>query len=488
MYLEHFQLKAAPFAISPDPRFFYTGGKCKKLLAVLHDRLSQGCICAFTGVKGVGKSVVIIQLCRKFGREYKIVRLSRPDMTAENLLNYLVLELKLADELLEVAAAEQHLQNWLAQEGAKNRLIIMVENADKMPLASRQALSKLCDFPCSTGNMLSVLLSGSIALQGSLAESEGVSLAASYTLPRLSSKEVHEYLNYRATEVGHYPVGELFNKAVSKHIAKLSDGIPRNIHLLADKVLCAAFLAKAPAPTVEMLSDTPSLEETTVDDLPAEQHGHEWMLGLGCVFFAVLIYYWDFSSSPDEVTVPVVEQTVSQDVPIVDAFIDEDLELETNYATAVEDVPIIGAENSAFEPVADKLEEPVITQAKAKPPVLILHKPPASALAKSQQRLLAWLAVAPHTAGTIQLLLVKGGEGSRINEYLMQLENNLDTTQLMTYSTVLNGQAYYGVLYQRYASRALASENIQKLPAAVQKLGPFIVRSAKGVKDEQGQI
>ena len=482
MYLEHFQLKAAPFAISPDPRFFYAGGKYKKLLTVLHDRLSRGCVCALTGVKGVGKSVVIMQLCRKLGRQYKVVRLSRPDMTAENLLNYLVLELKLADGLLDGSAARLKIQHWLAQEGAKNRLVIVVENADKMPLASRQALSGLCGSALAKGNVLSVLLSGSVALQGSLEESEGVNLAASYTLPRLSGKEVHEYLNYRVIEVGRYSAGELFDKAISQHIAKLSDGIPRNIHLLADKALCAAFIAKVPAPTLAMLSNTPSLEEMAIDDLPAEQHGQEWILGLACVGLAVLIYFWDFSDSRDAATAPLVEQSLIKEVGI-----SEGLGLAESHVPVVEHIPTIEAENSVIEFDADKLAEPA-QAADPEPLAVTSHRPPASVLAKSQQRLLAWLAEAPHAAGTIQLLLVKGGEDSRITEYLVQLAQSLDAQQLMTYSTVQNGQAYYGVLYQQYPSRALASENKHALPAAVQKLGPFIVRSAKGIKDEQGQI
>lgn len=487
MYLEHFQLKAAPFAITPDPRFFYEGAKYKKLLTVLQDRLAQGCLCAFTGVKGVGKSTVIMQLCRRLGRGYTIIRLSRPDMTAENLLNYIVFELKLADGLLEGSAAEMLIQDWLAQGQSKNRLVIIVENADKMPLASRQALSKLSESPLAEGNIFSVLFSGSIALQGSLDNSEGVVLAASYTLPRLNNKEVREYLDYRVTHVGYYPGDSLFDKALGKRIAKLSDGIPRNIHLLADKVLCAAFILKAPVPTVDMLTDTPSLEEIVIDDVPAEQHGHEWWLALACVVLATLIYWIE----PAQHISGDVEH-VAQQSPVIHAAAIE--EVLVDEGLALEEIQGAAIELAAVEPEAElEIESSAVAVSDPVSEIQTVDRessvaPELSALAGSQQRLLAWLSEQPSTAGTIQLLLVRGGEGSHITQYLEQLAESLDEQQLMTYSTVRQGQAYYGVLYQQYTSRAAAVEQLSNLPSAVQKLGPFIVRSAKGVKDEQGQI
>lgn len=496
MYLEHFKLKAAPFAITPDPRFFYEGAKYKKLLTVLQDRLAQGCLCTFTGVKGVGKSTVIMQLCRSLGRRYKIIRLTRPDMTPENLLNYLVFELKLADSLLEGAAAEMQLQNWLAKAEATHRLIVIVENADKMPLSSRQVLSKLSTAPLAEGNLFSVLFSGSIALQGSLENSDGVELAASYTLPRMNRKEVREYLDFRVTHVGCFPGNSLFDKAVSNRIAKLSNGIPRNIHLLADKVLCAAFNLKAPVPIADMLVETPSLEEIIIDDVPAEQHRYEWLLALGCVGLALLIYWVEpgqHQSNELEIE-PVAQQSPVTDVstPVLE-LVNEGLALEETLAQDIE----VTATTVEFETVVESIElsaESSNADSSVEAVEIVVAEPiqqvaPApSILAVSQQRLLAWLNEQPSTAGTIQLLLVRGGEDSRINEYLEQLSDSLDANQLMTYSTVRQGRAYYGVLYQQYASRAVAAGSLSGLPAEVQKLGPFIVRSAKGVEDEQGQI
>ena len=54
----------------------------------------------------------------------------------------------------------------------------------------------------------------------------------------------------------------------------------------------------------------------------------------------------------------------------------------------------------------------------------------------------------------------------------------------MVYPANMQGQPFYGVLYKQYESRQAAWQGTNELPGKIQKLGPFIVRSAGGVFDE----
>lgn len=505
MYLEHFNLKATPFSISPDPRYFFEGAKYKKLLTILQDRVSRGGITVLSSHKGMGKSCVLQQLQRQLMRQVKIVRLTRPNMMPDNLLNFLLFELKLSDSLVELTEAELRLVNWLDQPMQNHRLLLIVEQAQNMPEDSLQALAKICQMPCAEGNRASILLGGSPVLTDNL-RAAGVESHAHYELSPLSKSDVHAYLNYRATHVGYYPGDELFDKAVSNRIAQLSDGIPRNIHLLADKVLCAAFQAGDPMPSASHIADAQSPEESQIDYVAAEQPYIERWLAAAAVVLVVVLYFLQPASetqraqSPTPVyadrlpeAVSVVDEEQITEVQVEEALMPaaNALDIDAEPAVDVEvDVTTLDAE---IVPIVESLlveakSEERDVQAPEEAPILDEIKQPVSALVQSQQALINWLLDAPDSAATIQLLLVKGGKRSEIEGYLKQMGEELDASQLMTYSTVRQGQPYYGVLYQQFADRRAAYLAKNNLPASMTRLGPFITRTAKGVADEQGQI
>ena len=524
MYLEHFKLRAAPFAISPDPRFFYKGGKYKKVQSILIDRLSKGGLCVLTGRKGIGKSSVILQVKRHMGREYKVVTLSRPDMIPENLLNYLLFELKLTDALVELQEAELRLKSWLAKEAASpsgyHRLIIVIENAQKLPLASLQALESLAELPVAEGNLFSVLLSGNASLQEQVKETHSPSISGVYELPPLTKKEVGEYLNFRAREVGYFPGDTLFDHAVSNRIAKLSEGVPRNIHLLADKVLCAAFNLNEPMPLADHLLDVPSPDEKAVDDSAAEDTHVERYIAAACVLLSLVLYFTEpgkqqgaaeeepVQLAESEVveitkTAPVVTQVIAEEVLPEPVVALQEIEVEVIEVADAEqqaalDVPKVTVEYSDDSTTnmqeqveeRDEATQTLVEEALELIPELVVVQPQRtlSTLGRSQQNLMNWLLDAPATAATIQLLLVKGGEGSKVAEYLKELSQDLPMEELMTYTTVRDNKPYYGILYRQFENRNQAFRAKQQLPANVARLGPFITRTAKGIEDEQGQI
>ncbi len=493
MYLEHFQLTAPPFALSPDPRYFFKGAKYGKLLSVLSDRLQQNSLCLLQGPRGVGKTTVIGQLRQRLGRSSKVIRLMNPEMSAEQVANHLLRELGSSDQAITLRLARLYLKRWLAETAdPAHRITIIVENADTLPGESVQLLQDLVRSPAAGDNGCSVLLSGSLNLQSRLEALGECQAAPCYTLQALNDKEVHEYLNFRASRVGHYPGTALFTQDVSQRIAELGQGIPRNIHLLADKALSAAFQAQASVPGLEHLATT-DIADTDIAETAAParaDHQHWWLVAL-CLVVSALLYFIESDLRPESVA-----SAEPAAAPTASAITAPSSPPEVSPAPASSNADSLTAGTSeqrkrdippGSEPVAELKPAP-----EPEPIPQPIQQPapdvPASALARSQQNLVHWLAHAPADAATIQLLLVRGGNHSRVNQYLEALGEQLDPEQLMVYSSVRADGAYYGVLYQQFANRMEAYRHKAQLPAALQRLGPFITRTAKGIKDEQGQF
>ncbi|MDJ0834836.1 MAG: AAA family ATPase [Gammaproteobacteria bacterium] len=132
------------------------------------------------------------------------------------------------------------------------------------------------------------------------------------------------------------------------------------------------------------------------------------------------------------------------------------------------------------KPLADRAEPEPATQVEAEPePKLSLY----------QQRLQAseqWLAQSVDSTSSIQLMLL-GFEidaEQAIEQYLQGLlAKDIDTANIMLYSTVKNQRQVIGVLYGVYPDRRQARQNIRLLPRALNANKP-IIRTVKGIKDE----
>lgn len=598
MYLEHFKLRATPFGLAPDPRFFFTGSKHQKFLLVLEDRLHSGAALGIFGRQGVGKTSIVLQLKRQLTRDNKVVVIKQPNMIAENLLNYLLMELGLVDSLCSQEDAERRLSQWLLSPNKQNRLIVLVENAHTMPEESVRVLTKLANQAVSKGNIMSVLFSGTPKLAVNIKELGNLKLNGLYELPPLTRKEVYNYLNFRATKVGYFPGDELFTRAVSNRIAQLSEGIPRNIHMLADKALAAAFLAKAPMPMPEHLSNSSESDKEN-DIAEGIPHIEKW-IAAACVLIAALLFIdparfksdsgQNYAESialatpevakfkprkvetyvpptPVEVIEPSVEKVIDNedvDAQVVTTLVEEEppVEIISEPLKEIEAVQLsvdslsdvvpsyqpsnvmeakLAAEYEAIEKAAkarseeenarlanrlksnstyqvdeqaELINEPdvepsisAITYENADKPALAVApeiiEPVAtaddsewispytkdysglSALARSEENLINWLLDAEPNAGTIQILLVKGGEDTEIESYLRDLSSQLDHEQIMVYRGLYNNQPHFGVLYQQFSNRQQAYRAKSALPSYIQALGPFITRTAKGVEDEQ---
>ena len=88
MYLEHYGLTEAPFRITPDPGFFFTGAKRGATLdALLYSVTHDEGIVKVSGEVGCGKTMVCRMLMRRLPPSVLAIYLGNPALSREDILH-----------------------------------------------------------------------------------------------------------------------------------------------------------------------------------------------------------------------------------------------------------------------------------------------------------------------------------------------------------------------------------------------------------------
>ena len=106
MYLQYYNLREAPFNITPDPRFLFFSAKHQEafnhLLFGIHER--KGFI-ELTGEVGAGKTTICRKLLEELGPTYKTALILNPCLSSHQLIKTIAMEFGLNVRGLDRLAA-----------------------------------------------------------------------------------------------------------------------------------------------------------------------------------------------------------------------------------------------------------------------------------------------------------------------------------------------------------------------------------------------
>ena len=145
MYYDHFGLKEPPFKITPNTEVFYTGGNRGAVLdALLYAILNGEGIIKVVGEVGSGKTMLCRMLQTVLPERIESIYLANPSVAPEDVLHAIAFELQLklpknADRLKVMQVLQAHL---LARHAADKQVVIFVEEAQGMPLATWACASR----------------------------------------------------------------------------------------------------------------------------------------------------------------------------------------------------------------------------------------------------------------------------------------------------------------------------------------------------------
>lgn len=247
MYESHFGLQEAPFALTPNTRYFLRAPSHSESLELLLVALRQreGFI-KVTGEVGTGKTLLCRLLLNELDKEACTAYIPNPHLPPETLYEAVAEELgvdvaRCTNTHQTLKALNQRLID-LAME--QKPVVLVIDEAQAMPEQTIEALRLLTNLETESTRLLQVVLFGQPELDVALGKDSLRQLRQRITfqtrLAPLTKDSVGQYIRHRLTQAG-YNGGELFAPSAVKVIWKASGGIPRLVNVLAHKSLLAAW-------------------------------------------------------------------------------------------------------------------------------------------------------------------------------------------------------------------------------------------------------
>lgn len=248
MYEAYFGLRGKPFQLNPDPSFFYGSRGHRRAMAYLEYGLHQneGFI-VVTGEVGAGKTLLVRSLLEKLDAK-KIVaaNLVSTQIDADDILRLVAAAFGIPSKHLAKSDLLLALEAFLVSTtAAGKRALLIVDEAQNLTPRAVEELRMLSNFQLEDHALLQSFLVGQPEFRAIMQSPEMVQLRqrviASYHLGPLDLAETQAYVEHRLGCVG-WKGNPAFDAEAMKGIFTHSQGIPRRINALCDRVMLAAFL------------------------------------------------------------------------------------------------------------------------------------------------------------------------------------------------------------------------------------------------------
>jgi MSHA biogenesis protein MshM len=487
MYYAHFGLKEPPFKITPNTEVFYTGGNRGAVLDALIYAINTGeGIVKVVGEVGSGKTMLCRMLQTMLPEKVESIYLANPSVAPEDVLHAIAFELQLklpknADRLKVMQVLQTHL---LARHAAGKQVVIFVEEAQGMPLATLEEIRLLSNLETKHDKLLQIVLFGQPELDENLNQTNIRQLRErithSFNLMPLQTKEIGEYLIFRLRAAGYFGPHLFSNAAIAK-IAGSAQGLVRRINILADKSLLAAFAENVYHVTPKHVQAAIGDSEFGAEKAKQVIKQMQWLMWASLLGFGLALGYavsmWKQKSANLEQTNLSKQQIVKQSLPKI-------AEPEPAKLT-VESSPNLAIAIPVMPPAPIVVPAPVVVATPA-PPAQTAPAPSAppmqdDILTRRLNATTVWLASQPPTTVSIQLM---GASGDlQLKTDLEALSQQIELDNIYVYRTKVNNLPFLTVLYGSFANRFEATQALQKLPVEIQKNHPQL-RTIAGVLQE----
>jgi len=446
MYQEHFGLSRSPFKITPDTSLFFEGNQRGAALdALLYAIHSGEGIIKVVGEVGSGKTMLCRMLEVRLSNDVDVIYIANPSLSPDNILHVIAHELNLdVNNEMSKVDVMQRIQAHLLKKHASNRQVVLfVEEAQSMPIETLEEIRLLSNLETDQNKLLQMVLFGQPELDEKLSQPQIRQLKErithSFNLSPFPPDDTLKYLNFRLRAVG-YKGPDIFTKKTAGVVKKYSDGLTRRINILADKSMLAAF--------------SEGSHTVTSSHVKSAAKDSEFKKGFD-IRKAVL---------------------VSVGIVLIVAVLIAGIYIGKQ-----------GADNRVIaepaKPVTVPIKEPVPAVAKAIEPEVVVPKQVPGTLGERIKQTKKWLGETPDNNYSIQLFMARTSDANKVESFLEQAPETLDFTEIYIYETVINGRAWYSVLYSDFTTQDAAIEKLADLPASLKASDPYLRRISALKKD-----
>lgn len=249
MYETFYHLRAKPFQLSPDPRFFYSSKGHRRAMAYLEYGVQQGeGFIVITGEIGAGKTMLALNLARKLeSQNVVLAQVVSTQLDADDMLRLVAAAFGVPDDKSKGVLLKKLEQRLLGIHAQGKRALLVVDEAQNIPARSVEELRMLSNFQSREKPLLQSFLLGQPefrrTLQDPSMEQLRQRIIASCHLGPLDAAETEAYIVHRLQTAG-WRGDPAFSADAFAAIHAYSGGIPRKINLLCDRLLLLGRLDK----------------------------------------------------------------------------------------------------------------------------------------------------------------------------------------------------------------------------------------------------
>jgi general secretion pathway protein A len=247
MYRAFFGLHEDPFSITPNPRFLFLSQSHQEALGyLLHGIEERKGFIAITGEVGTGKTLLCRMLLDRVGRHIRTALIFNSFMSELDLLRSINEDFGIDPSGATRKELIDTLNSYLMEEfGAGRNAVLIIDEAQNLAPPVLEQIRMLSNLETEQGKLLQIVFVGQPELRQQLARPDlrqlNQRIALRYHLQPLDRQETEDYVNHRLVVAGSHGRVQ-FSRGAFSVIFRLSRGIPRQINLLCDRAMLAAYV------------------------------------------------------------------------------------------------------------------------------------------------------------------------------------------------------------------------------------------------------
>ncbi|GAG00792.1 unnamed protein product, partial [marine sediment metagenome] len=227
-----------------------------------------------TGEVGTGKTTLCKALLNSLDKNTKTALILNPDLSKNQLLKMMLQDLGVDSGKNSGTSLLTKLNEFLIQQlSSGNNVVLIIDEAQNLKSSMLEQIRLLSNLETEKEKLLQIVLVGQPELREKLKSPKLRQLrqriSVRYHIFPLIRAEIVKYIHHRLSVAGADNCVS-FNKQAMDEIYNYSQGYPRLINILCDKILLAAFVRTTKTITPELVQECiQELEGNIAYDYPA---------------------------------------------------------------------------------------------------------------------------------------------------------------------------------------------------------------------------